>query len=201
MEQSLKTASFRFSTKLAVRSLVASTVFAGCFSLPSQAATFTRYNLNFNTISGTGALNGFIDVDTSSPSATSSSVGTAFPSWIGDLALNLTTGSGTTTYTKSNFDSFWWQPNNPGSVVWNGNLVPQFLNINFGHADPDAVGITLTALASSLIGSPNEDNKYELVSFFEAAPGPLPLLGVGSAFAFSRKLRRRQRKAIKLHSN
>jgi hypothetical protein len=201
MEQSLKIANFSMSTKLAVRAFVASAVFAGCFGLPSQAAPFTRYNLNFNTISGTGTLNGFIEVDTSSPSATSSSVGTAFPSWIGDLALNLTTGSGTTTYTKSNFDSFWWQPNNPGSVVWNASLIPQFLNINFGHADPDAPGITLTALASSLIGSPDEINKYELVSFFEAAPGPLPLLGAGSAFAFSRKLRRRQRKAIKLHSN
>ena len=201
MEQSLKIAIFSVSTKLAMRSFVASAVFASCFGLPSQAVPFTRYNLNFNTISGTGTLNGFIDVDTSSPSATSSSVGNAFPSWIGDLTLNLTTGSGTTTYTKSNFDSFWWQPNNTGSVVWNSNLVPQFLNINFGHVNPDAPGITLTALASSLIGSPDEINKYELVSFFEAAPGPLPLLGVGSAFAFSRQLRRRQRKAIKLHSN
>lgn len=51
--------------------------------------------------------------------------------------------------------------------------------------------LTFEGISSAVPGQPGNGNFIDAVTFFEEVPGPLPLFGVGAAFAYSRKLRRK----------
>jgi hypothetical protein len=51
--------------------------------------------------------------------------------------------------------------------------------------------LTFEAISSAVPGQPGNGNFIDAVTFYEEVPGPLPLFGVGAAFAYSRKLRRK----------
>jgi hypothetical protein len=51
--------------------------------------------------------------------------------------------------------------------------------------------LTFEAISSAVPSQPGNGNFIDAVTFYEEVPGPLPLFGVGAAFAYSRKLRRK----------
>lgn len=51
--------------------------------------------------------------------------------------------------------------------------------------------LTFEGISSAVPGQPGNGNFIDAVTFYEEVPGPLPLFGVGAAFAYSRKLRRK----------
>jgi hypothetical protein len=192
-----KTAKSQIFVDLVARSLAVAAVTAGFLGLPSHAVS-TRYILDYETFEGDGTLSGYIDIDIdidiSDPLATTTYNGTPLPAWLNGLVLNLTDGATTTTYTKDDLDALWWIPNSP-TVSWSSDLAGQFSDISFGQAG--MATIEIIRLSPKAISSyPIDVNKYELISATPATqpvPGPIPLLGLGTAFCLSRQLRRRQR--------
>jgi len=69
-----------------------------------------------------------------------------------------------------------------------GNTAWQFYNTSQFVATGNNLEVRFTAIAPSPVGG--QGNFLDAVSF-EEVPSPLPLLGAGTAFAFSRRLRRR----------
>ena len=92
--------------------------------------------------------------------------------------------------------------------VSTGGLLQSFLNPTPASSDAFGFSVALSG-NNALIGALGEDN-YSGAAYVYAStssspptqaqsvPGPLPLLGLGAAFAWSRKLRRRTRQNIAL---
>ena len=200
-------ASFR---NLATRAALASIVLGAVSTLPAQAeppagpSSITRYALNYTTTNGVGSLNGYFDIDTSTaPTVLTQDLFSNLSSWFLDLNLTYFDGSSTVTYTAADFNYLTWDP--ASSVIdWNASLLGQFNTIGIG-LDPEAVGTPQIApIFASSGGTPflqtdaSGINQYTLTGAAPEVPGPLPILGVGSAFAFSRRLRNRQRISLRV---
>jgi hypothetical protein len=77
------------------------------------------------------------------------------------------------------------------------NLALTALTPNFGSgpATGGAVSEVTFKTSAALVGSSTRNTRVFLVSFNNSeVPGPLPLLGAGTAFAYSRQLRKRTRR-------
>lgn len=181
----------QFHSKVAVAT--ATSLVVGCtLAFPSlaTAASYTRYNLKYARTAGVGSLSGYIELDNTAAAALNTYVGSPFPGWVGGLSLSYDNGTTTSTYQKSDFDSFWWMPNNP-SVNWGADLVNQFLDINFGHQVEPTSYPAITNYAQKMMSSLDPyTNQYKLTNA-TVVPSPLPVLGAAGAFTWSRRLRRR----------
>jgi hypothetical protein len=200
MNASSRPSGFQAIKRKAVKALAASFVIASSFGLPALAApNITRYALDYTTVNGTGFLKGYMDIDINDPLAKNDVIGGLFPTWFDKLVLNYNDGTTTTTLTKTDFDSLNWQLFTPGTVDWASSLLGQFADINFGYVG-GGTPPPITAFNTRLIGTDDDMNTFLLSKASLAVPGPLPLLGAGAAFAWSRKLRRRQAVASKSSS-
>lgn len=181
---------------MGLKSLAVATVASTIPFLPAQA--LSTFSLSYLTVQGTGSLNGSMTIDTSDPNAKTAVTGGPFPSWFHNLKLTYSDGVSTYNYDKSNYSELYWIPNNPGTVNWVSDLVPQFLDINFGPIIPNSNALVSAQGNFRLMSTSPDINQYELSSV--NAPGPLPLFGAAGAFCWSRQIRRRQRRAVQ-HSS
>jgi hypothetical protein len=191
---------------LAAKAALASLFLGAVSTLPAQASpsSITRYALNYTTTNGVGSLNGYFDIDTSTaPTVLTQDLFSNLSSWFLDLNLTYFDGSSTVTYTAADFNYLTWDP--ASSVIdWNASLLGQFNTIGIG-LDPIVFGVPQNApIFASTGGTPflqtdaSGNNEYTLTGAAPEVPGPLPILGVGSAFAFSRRLRNRQRISLRV---
>jgi hypothetical protein len=192
MNAFLKPMASRAIHSKAVRALAATCVVASTFGMPAFAVNITRFALNYTTIDGGGSLKGFMDVDIDNAGAKLTVTGGSIPVWLDKLMLDYFDGSTTTTLTKSSFDALYWTPYVEGTVDWNLSLLDQFADINFGYVSSTPPFPALNTYSMLMLGSDMDTNTFLLTKASLAVPGPLPLLGAGAAFAWSRQLRRRQ---------
>ena len=184
----------------AARALAAACVVASTFGMPALAVNITRFALDYTKIDGSGSLKGFMDVDIDNAGAKQTVTGGSIPVWLDKLMLDYFDGSTTTTLTKADFDALYWTPYVNGSVDWNLSLLDQFADINFGYVSTTPPFPALNTYNILMLSSSGDANTYLLTKASLAVPGPLPLLGAGAAFAWSRQLRRRQASAAKSRS-
>jgi len=138
----------------------------------------------------------------------------AFVVTVGGVQYDVTTFTGTYNSNSSKFNTAangglmpWWSSTGSSSAVAFATAVGNFFGPNTYYAWNDqgasfitpatrlqvilwqGTGYTGTGVAA------NSSLKYAVASLVPApVPGPLPILGVGAAFGFSRKLRKRIKK-------
>jgi len=88
---------------------------------------------------------------------------------------------------------------NGGTSVFTNNYTADnsgwILNTGTFVATGTSLEIIYTGVSSAAPDQPGVGNFIDAVSFTEEVPGPLPIMGAASAFAFSRRIRRRIKKA------
>ena len=159
------------------------------FSIPVATCRVTVGGLQYDVTTFTGSQSAPSDAGTSGKFATAANGG-VMPWWGGDgtLASQFASAVRSSFSTPNSFD----QENTFSAgplFAYAGSTEASFYAYTLSSTNPGVNDIIFSSMTNYIYSSPMTYAQATL--YTPPAPGPLPVLGAGAAFGFSRKLRKR----------